>query len=61
MRKIDVEGMALKVLKGCESVFKHSKPKLVIELHRGEEMVEIFLKRLGYEMLKPSKYFVVTL
>ena len=59
--KIDVEGMALKVLKGCEGVFKHSRPKLVIELHKGEEMVETSLKRLGYKILKPSKYFIVAL
>jgi len=36
-----------------------SKPKMVIELHLGEESVELFLKRLGFKLSKPSKYFVV--
>ena len=42
-------------------MFKHSKPMLVIELHKGKGMVETFLKRLGYNIIKPSKYFIVAL
>ncbi|MEM4452982.1 MAG: FkbM family methyltransferase [Thermosphaera sp.] len=57
--KIDVEGMALKVLMGGIKTLSSSRPKMVIELHPGEESVELFLKRLGFEVSKPSKYFVV--
>lgn len=57
--KIDVEGMALRVLTGGIKTLSSSKPKMVIELHPGEESVELFLKRLGFKVSKPSKYFVV--
>jgi len=57
--KIDVEGMALSVLRGAIDTLRASKPKLVIELHPGEEAVEQFLEKLGYRILKPSKYFII--
>jgi FkbM family methyltransferase len=59
--KIDVEGMALSVLRGCADILERSKPKLVIELHRGEEKVELFLRKLSYRIHKPSEYFIVAL
>ena len=57
--KIDVEGMALRVLMGGVETLSSSRPKMVIELHPGEETVEPFLERLGFKVLKPSKYFVI--
>lgn len=57
--KIDVEGMALRVVMGGVETLSSSKPKMVIELHPGEEAVELFLKRLGFKVSKPSKYFVI--
>ncbi|MEM2622890.1 MAG: hypothetical protein QXI35_08515 [Candidatus Nezhaarchaeales archaeon] len=51
--------MALRILLSGIKTLGSSKPKMVIELHPGEEMVELYLKRLGFKVLKPSKYFVI--
>ncbi|MBS7618993.1 FkbM family methyltransferase, partial [Candidatus Bathyarchaeota archaeon] len=57
--KVDVEGMAMSVLKGAARTLRFSRPKLVIELHPREETVELFLRELGYRISKPSKYFII--
>ena len=57
--KIDVEGMALNVLRGGLVMLKESKPRLIIELHKGEESVENLLKKLGYRLLKPANRYIV--
>ncbi len=47
--KIDVEGFEMNVLKGGENTIRNLKPKLIIELGKGEkEEVFKFLKNLGY-------------
>jgi len=48
--KIDVEGMALRVLKGMKSLISEGRPALLIELHEGEEEVPVFLKNMGYKV-----------
>ena len=57
--KIDVEGMALYVLRGARETLLKYKPKLVIELHPGEESVAKYLEQLNYKILMPSKYFII--
>ena len=57
--KIDVEGMALHVLREAKETLLKYKPKLVIELHSGEENVAKYLKQLNYRVLMPSKYFLI--
>ncbi|MEM3583987.1 MAG: FkbM family methyltransferase [Nitrososphaerales archaeon] len=49
--KIDVEGMALEVLGGANETIEKRRPKLIIELHEGEEKVPIVLKNLSYNVL----------
>jgi len=56
--KIDVEGAAVSVLKGATETLKQ-KPKLVVELHLGEEDVEDLLKNYNYTMEHPSKHFLI--
>lgn len=47
--KIDVEGMALKVLRGAQRTLSRTRPALLIELHGHEEDGVIpYLKELGY-------------
>ncbi|MGB9760490.1 MAG: FkbM family methyltransferase, partial [Thermoproteota archaeon] len=55
--KIDVEGAAVSVLNGATETLKQ-KPKIVVELHPGEENVENLLKDYGYAIEKPSNYFL---
>ena len=56
--KIDVEGAAVSVLKGATETLKQ-KPKLVIELHSGEENIESLLKNYDYTIEHPSNYFLI--
>lgn len=56
---IDVEGAGVKVVQGCINVLSMSRPRIIIELHKGEENVEQILKTLGYTVNKPSKHFIV--
>jgi len=48
--KIDVEGMALKVLRGMSETLREGKPALLVELHKGEYDVPELLKRHGYKI-----------
>jgi hypothetical protein len=48
--KIDVEGMAVKVLRGMNETLRQGKPALLIELHRGEDEVPELLKKHGYKI-----------
>ena len=56
--KIDVEGAAVSVLKGATETLKQ-KPKLVVELHSGEEIIESLLKNYDYTIEHPSNYFLI--
>jgi len=56
--KIDVEGAAVSVLKGATETLKQ-KPKLVVELHSGEENVECLLKNYDYTIEHPSNHFLI--
>ena len=40
---------------------KRSKPKLMIELHSGEEATETFLKKFSYQIIKPLRHSIVVL
>jgi len=55
---IDVEGVALEVLKGSKESLKQ-KPRIIVELHPGEEEVPKYLEEAGYKVSHLSKYFVV--
>jgi len=55
---IDVEGAALEVLKGAKESLKQ-KPRIIVELHPGEEEVPKYLEKVGYSVDKPSNYFAV--
>jgi len=56
--KIDVEGVAVSVLKGATETLKQ-KPKLVAELHSGEENIESLLKNYDYTIEHPSNHFLI--
>ena len=62
--KIDVEGAEYKVLKGAEKVLEKYKPKLMIEVHKGERIQQIggsekelvkLLRSKGYNTIKEIK------
>jgi len=55
---IDVEEAALEVLKGSKESLKQ-KPRIIVELHPGEEEVPKYLEKAGYRVDKPSKHFAV--
>lgn len=44
---------------GGADTLRRSRPRLIIELHKGEENVECILKKFGYKVAKPSKYFII--
>jgi len=56
---IDVEGAGEKVIRGGLNILSKVQPRIIMELHRGEENVEKLLSRLGYTMIKPSKHFMI--
>lgn len=56
---IDVEGHGMYVLRGAAETLKHSKPKIIMELHPGEKNVKIFLESLGYTVSYPSENFIM--
>lgn len=55
---IDVEGAGYNVLMGAIHTLTELKPRIVIELHKGEEEVERLLTEFGYIVEKPSEYFL---
>ncbi|MCY0867651.1 MAG: FkbM family methyltransferase [Desulfurococcus sp.] len=56
---IDVEGAGEKVVLGGINTLKRFHPRIIMELHRGEENVENILKSLAYTVSKPSRHFII--
>lgn len=56
---IDVEGAGMKVIRGGINTLRSSRPKIIMEIHKGEEKVQETLKSLGYTINMPSKYFII--
>jgi FkbM family methyltransferase len=55
---MDVEGAGIKVLQGSKETLE-MKPRLIIELHPGEENVEPLLRSYGYAIKRPSRHFII--
>jgi len=55
---IDVEGAALEVLRGAKESLKQ-RPRIIVELHPGEEEVPRYLEKAGYRVDMSSKHFAV--
>jgi len=55
---IDVEGAAIEVLKGAKESLT-AKPRIIVELHPGEEEVLKILEKSGYTISMPSRHFIV--
>jgi len=53
--------MALRVHRRHVDTYKRSKPKLMVELHSGEEATETFLKKFSYQIIKPLRHSIVVL
>lgn len=49
----------MSVLRGAKETLANNHPKIIVELHPGEEDVETSLQALGYRTSKPSKWFLV--
>jgi len=56
---MDVEGAGIKVLKGSIDTLSKSRPRIIMELHKGEEKAQELLESLGYVITKPSDHFIV--
>lgn len=56
---IDVEGMGVRVLKGALSSLRASMPRIIMELHHGEEEAGAILTGLGYVVTRRSEFFLV--
>ncbi|MEM1744139.1 MAG: FkbM family methyltransferase [Candidatus Nezhaarchaeales archaeon] len=49
--KIDVEGVAVEVLRGMLNILRHSKPEIIVEVHPNEKEALEILKELGYKVV----------